>query len=83
MDGDAMEGLTNALKKFTFWGTQPVPAIEEKVEETVNGPIEPEKPVSEIRQDPYHLPDGFEWNTLDIDDPETVSPPSTHAHVGW
>lgn len=73
MAEEAIESITNSLKKFTFWGTQPVPAIEEKIEETVNEPIEADKPVSEVRQEPYNLPDGFEWNTLDIEDPDIVS----------
>lgn len=73
MAEEAIESLANSMKKFTFWGTQPVPAIEEKVAETINEPIEPEKPVTEIRQESFNLPEGFEWNTLDIDDPEIVS----------
>lgn len=31
------------------------------------GPIEPDVPVTEIRQEPYSLPDGFTWDTLNID----------------
>ena len=73
MGDEAVNDLSNVLKKFSFWGTQPVPAIEEKVEETVNEPIEPDKSTSEIRQEPYNLPEGFEWNTLDIDDSAVVS----------
>lgn len=74
MAEEAIESLANSLKKFTFWGTQPVPAIEENVDEAVNEPIELDKPSSEVRQEPYNLPEGFEWNTLDIDDSEVVSP---------
>lgn len=73
MAAEDTESLMNALKKFTFWGTQPVPTMEEKIEQTVNEPIEPEKPVSEIRKEPFDLPNGFEWNTLDIGDPDIVS----------
>ena len=36
------------------------------------GPIEEDKDVSEIRQEPYTLPPGFEWDTLDITDPKVV-----------
>lgn len=36
------------------------------------GPIEEDKSTSEIRQDPYSLPDGFVWDTLDIGNPEVV-----------
>jgi glycylpeptide N-tetradecanoyltransferase len=31
------------------------------------GVIEPEVPVSEIRQEPYSLPAGFVWDTVHID----------------
>ena len=44
---------------------------DEKV--TGNGPIEQDKPVEEIRADPYSLPAGFAWDTLDIRDPLIVS----------
>lgn len=38
------------------------------------GVIEPNKPPSEVRQEPYPLPKDFEWVTIDIDDPKQVSP---------
>lgn len=34
----------------------------------MNGPIEPDKPIDTIRPEPYSLPDGFHWDTLNIDD---------------
>ncbi|XP_014246827.1 glycylpeptide N-tetradecanoyltransferase 1 [Cimex lectularius] len=54
-------------KQFQFWSTQPVPRMDEKI--TVSAPIEPDKPTSEIRQEPYSLPEGFSWDTLVLDDP--------------
>lgn len=51
-------------KSFKFWSTQPVPKFDEKIEK--NEAIEADKPVAEIRQDPYALPDGFKWETLDL-----------------
>jgi len=30
------------------------------------GPIEPDKPVGEIRQDPYTMPTGFEWSNVNV-----------------
>ncbi|XP_057651343.1 glycylpeptide N-tetradecanoyltransferase [Diorhabda carinulata] len=57
-----------ALKKnFQFWHTQPVPKMDEKI--TVNEAIEPDKEPSEIREEPYSLPDGFKWDTLNLDEP--------------
>lgn len=36
---------------------------------TVNEPIEPDRDVSEIRAEPYSLPDGFQWDTLNLNEP--------------
>uniref|UniRef100_A0A1B6DI98 Glycylpeptide N-tetradecanoyltransferase n=1 Tax=Clastoptera arizonana TaxID=38151 RepID=A0A1B6DI98_9HEMI len=54
-------------KQYQFWNTQPVPKMDEKI--TANEPIEADKGMSEIRQEPYSLPDGFQWDTLTLDDP--------------
>ena len=42
-------------------------------DETVDdvGPVEPDK--SEIREDPYSLPDKFKWDSLNLDDDKQVS----------
>lgn len=37
-----------------------------------NQPVEPDKPLEEIRQEEYSLPTGFEWDTLDIDQSDQV-----------
>ena len=50
---------------FTFF----VGKIDEEVTEC--GAIEPDK--EEIRQEPYSLPQGFEWDTLDIADLKVAS----------
>ena len=39
-----------------------------------DGPIEPLKSPSEVRQDPYPLPKEFTWSFLDINDPAQVGP---------
>lgn len=54
-------------KPYKFWSTQPVPKFDEKTEQ--NEAIEPNKSISELRADPYALPDGFKWETLNINDP--------------
>ncbi|CAH3134442.1 unnamed protein product, partial [Porites lobata] len=51
-------------KKYQFWDTQPVPKLDEEVSEC--GCIEENKPIEELRSDPYTLPQGFVWDTLDI-----------------
>ncbi|KAG8178139.1 hypothetical protein JTE90_029445 [Oedothorax gibbosus] len=58
-----------ARKHFEFWDTQPVPKIGDEIGATANEPIEPDKPIEEIRKEPLSLPQGFQWDTLDIDDP--------------
>ena len=37
-----------------------------------NEPVEPDKPIDEIRQEEYSLPSGFVWDTLNIDDSSQV-----------
>uniref|UniRef100_A0A6M2DF50 Glycylpeptide N-tetradecanoyltransferase n=1 Tax=Xenopsylla cheopis TaxID=163159 RepID=A0A6M2DF50_XENCH len=54
-------------KPYQFWSTQPVPKMDEKI--IVNEPIEAEKAISDIRAEPYSLPDGFQWDTLNLDEP--------------
>jgi len=54
-------------KSYQFWSTQPVPAIDEVI--TSNECISIDVPTSEVRQEPYSLPDGFKWDTLQLDDP--------------
>ncbi|XP_060533019.1 glycylpeptide N-tetradecanoyltransferase [Cylas formicarius] len=57
-----------ALKKnYQFWNTQPVPKMDEKI--TANEAIEPDKEMGEIRAESYSLPDGFMWDTLNLDEP--------------
>lgn len=55
-----------------FWDTQPVPKIDAAVESTANEAIEADKPISEIKQDPYPLPAAFEWTDTDIDNDEIL-----------
>lgn len=52
---------------YKFWSTQPVPRLDEE-QICANEPIEADKALSEIRAEPYSLPDGFEWDTVNIDD---------------
>lgn len=56
---------------FKFWKTQPVPAIDEDVER--HGPIDDAKTVADVRQEPYALPGGFEWSTIDTTDADQLS----------
>lgn len=58
-------------KTFTFWSTQPVPKLNEDI--TTNEPIEQDKDISQIRAEPYTLPDGFKWDTLDLNNTVDLS----------
>lgn len=58
-------------KVYKFWNTQPVSKFDEG-NESVSGSefhkaIEPDKTIVEIKQDPYALPEGFVWETLDLE----------------
>jgi len=65
---NAPKSLDDAkVKTYEFWSTQPVPKLDEKI--TTNEEIEPDKIVENIRGEPYSLPDGFRWDTLDLNEP--------------
>jgi glycylpeptide N-tetradecanoyltransferase len=59
-------------QEWKFWQTQPVPTIGTKIDTSDTGPIEPNKPIDELRQEPYKLPDGFSWDDIDINVNEQV-----------
>ena len=67
-----LEAAKNSTEDYKFWKTQPVRRLEDTTEETV-GPIEADKPVSEVQQTPYTLPNGFEWSVIDISTDEQAS----------
>lgn len=46
---------------------------------TTHGPIEPDK--ENVRQEPYSLPQGFMWDTLDLSNAEVVSVCKTNSYV--
>ncbi|XP_056627452.1 glycylpeptide N-tetradecanoyltransferase 1b isoform X2 [Triplophysa dalaica] len=54
--------------KYNFWETQPVPKIDEEV--TSQGAIESER--SGVREAPFSLPQGFIWDTLNLDKQDQV-----------
>ena len=56
-----------------FCSGQPVPKIDEEITAAANECISPDVPLDQLRQEPYSLPQGFEWDTLNLDDPLVVS----------
>lgn len=63
-------------KTYAFWRTQPVPSFEEgtgdKAESDHHKAIDPVKTIAEIKQDPYPLPEGFVWDTLELENEEVL-----------
>ncbi|XP_054860427.1 glycylpeptide N-tetradecanoyltransferase 1-like isoform X2 [Amphiprion ocellaris] len=53
---------------YRFWNTQPVPKLDDTI--TTQGPIA-EGEVS-VREEPYSLPQGFSWDTLDLSSPPVL-----------
>lgn len=51
-------------KRYQFWETQPVPSLDENPERSEA--IEPNKTPDKVRAEPYNLPEGFVWDTLEI-----------------
>jgi hypothetical protein len=47
-----------------------LPLTEEVVNE--NAPINDTVKVEDVRQEPYNMPAGFEWCTIDVNDPAQV-----------
>lgn len=58
-------------KSYEFWSTQPVPKLDEEITEA-NEEIEKDIPLANLRQEPYTLPSGFQWDTLNLSDPIVV-----------
>ncbi|KAH8917460.1 N-myristoyl transferase [Atractiella rhizophila] len=66
------KGNRKELGEHKFWSTQPVMkgyGMGEDRKPVPEGPIEPNKQPHEIRQEPIPLPGGYEWCTMDINDP--------------
>eukprot|EP01038_Epipyxis_sp_PR26KG_P004696 gene4696-6594_t len=57
----------DVAKEHKFWNTQPMPQLTDVITEG-NGPIDDQKNVSDVRQDPYNMPTGFSWCSLDMND---------------
>ncbi|XP_048234063.1 glycylpeptide N-tetradecanoyltransferase 1-like [Ricinus communis] len=61
-------------KRHKFWETQPVGQFKDAGDTSlIEGPIEPPTPLLEVKQEPYNLPNLYEWVTCDIDSEETCT----------
>lgn len=66
--GKEAGAVAGPSKEYKFWKTQPVPQIDEGgAESGTHKAIDPEKTIAEIKQDPYALPEGFVWDTLELE----------------
>mmetsp|Transcript_16098 Transcript_16098/g.34830 ORF Transcript_16098/g.34830 Transcript_16098/m.34830 type:complete len:429 (-) Transcript_16098:795-2081(-) len=62
-----------AKDKYAFWETQPVAQFkDEREQQFQEGPIDTEKTVADVKQEPYSLPDSFEWCTCDLTKPGVI-----------
>lgn len=53
--------------RYLFWSTQPVAQFDEPDGEVPDdGPVDAPKTISDVKQEPYRLPDSFEWCTCDM-----------------
>ncbi|KAK7259702.1 hypothetical protein RIF29_25315 [Crotalaria pallida] len=58
-------------KRHKFWETQPVGQFKDIGDTSLpEGPIEPPTPLSEVKQEPYNLPNLYEWINCDISSEE-------------
>ncbi|KAK2984854.1 hypothetical protein RJ640_004679 [Escallonia rubra] len=67
---EVQESLSLA-KRHKFWETQPVGQFKDLGDTSLpEGSIEPPTPLSEVKQEPYNLPNLYEWITCDMDSAE-------------
>lgn len=61
------ESRRQTERAHLFWDTQPVPRIgSDNFQAADSGPIDPIKTPEDIRDEPYALPDAFEWCACDV-----------------
>jgi glycylpeptide N-tetradecanoyltransferase len=59
------------MASYKFWSTQPVPRLDEKPGDVVDGPIKEVDP-ERVPKDPAPLPEGFEWVLLDLNKDDEI-----------
>ncbi|XP_030255244.1 glycylpeptide N-tetradecanoyltransferase 1-like isoform X2 [Sparus aurata] len=71
--GPSLPKTLQQAKKYTyrFWETQPVPRLDGAGDSAVtHGPIVSGE--TSVRKEPYSLPQGFSWDTLDLSSPTVL-----------
>ncbi|CAA3020116.1 glycylpeptide N-tetradecanoyltransferase 1-like [Olea europaea var. sylvestris] len=65
------QDTSTSNKQHKFWETQPVGQFKDVGDSSLpEGPIELPKPLSEVKQEPYNLPNLYEWTVCDMDSDE-------------
>ncbi|KAI8466323.1 MAG: N-myristoyl transferase [Monoraphidium minutum] len=71
-------------ERYAFWETQPVVQFEGPgTGEQPDGPIDKPKAVADVRQEPYPLPDSFEWCECDVGDAAEVKEVYELLHLNY
>lgn len=60
-----LEDMGPIFDPHDFWHNQPVPKMNEVIDENNLGPIEI-KTVKDVRKEEYNLPEGYRWANLDL-----------------
>ncbi|GBF95994.1 glycylpeptide N-tetradecanoyltransferase-like [Raphidocelis subcapitata] len=68
----AKQTKTKPKERYAFWETQPVVQFDGAGDAQEDGPIDKPKTVGDVRQEPYPLPDSFEWCEADVCDAAQV-----------
>ena len=50
-----------------------MPKLDEEIRDSTNESIHEDIAVEKLRKEPYTLPPGYHWDTLNLDDPLVVS----------
>ncbi|KAK9247012.1 acyl-CoA N-acyltransferase [Lipomyces tetrasporus] len=59
-----------SMADYKFWKTQPVATFDEKIDD--EGPIDSSKAPDDIPDTPYPLLKEFEWDTMDLSNPDVI-----------
>uniref|UniRef100_A0A7N0V9G2 Glycylpeptide N-tetradecanoyltransferase n=1 Tax=Kalanchoe fedtschenkoi TaxID=63787 RepID=A0A7N0V9G2_KALFE len=79
--GNAIGALTKQVQeslslaqRHKFWETQPVGQFKDLGDSSLpEGPIEAPTPLYEVKQEPYNLPNLYEWVTCDMESKDTCA----------
>ena len=61
----------NEEKDHKFWNTQPVPQKDDNFEGD-SGPLDAATDLSAVKKEPYSMPAGFEWCSIDVKNTEQI-----------